>query len=514
MAPPDSSTSTAPTATRGPTTTRGTEVGARITEAFAFDDVLLVPAYSEVLPTLVQTSTRLTRTIPLNIPLVSSAMDTVTESGMAIAMAQHGGIGVIHKNLEIDEQAAQVRRVKKFESGMVVNPLTIHPDNTLAEARTLMATHHISGFPVVERDSNRLVGILTHRDVRFATDPNLRIYELMTRENLVTVRAEHAAEQARTLLHKHRIEKLLVVDDQYRCVGLITVKDMDKAEAHPLANKDELGRLRVAAASGVGEEGHARTEALIAAGVDVVVIDTAHGHSRGVMAAVERIKKLSNVVQVIAGNVATAEGARALISAGADAVKIGIGPGSICTTRVVAGVGVPQFSAVLETAAACREHDVPAIADGGIRTSGDLVKAIGAGADAVMMGSVLAGTDEAPGEVFLYQGRSYKSYRGMGSMGAMARGSADRYFQQDIKDTLKLVPEGIEGRVAYKGPVAAVLHQMVGGLRAGMGYTGSATVADLQQNARFRRITGAGLRESHVHDVAITREAPNYRQEG
>jgi len=508
MAPPDlSTTSTTPTV-------RGTEVGARISEAFAFDDVLLVPAYSEVLPTLVQTTTRLTRAISLNIPLVSSAMDTVTESGMAIAMAQHGGIGVIHKNLEVDEQAAQVRRVKKFESGMVVNPLTIHPDSTLAEARSMMATHHISGFPVVERDTGRLVGILTNRDVRFATDPNLRVYELMTRENLVTVRAEEAAEQARALLHKHRIEKLLVVDDQYRCIGLITVKDMDKAQAHPLANKDELGRLRVAAASGVGDEGHARSEALIAAGVDVVVIDTAHGHSRGVMAAVERIKKLSNAVEVIAGNVATPEGARALIAAGADAVKIGIGPGSICTTRVVAGVGVPQFSAVLETAAACREHDVPAIADGGIRTSGDLVKAIGAGADAVMMGSVLAGTDEAPGEVFLYQGRSYKSYRGMGSMGAMARGSADRYFQQDIKDTLKLVPEGIEGRVAYKGPVAAVLHQMVGGLRAGMGYTGSATVADLQQNARFRRITGAGLRESHVHDVAITREAPNYRQEG
>jgi IMP dehydrogenase len=488
-------------------------VASRIAEALAFDDVLLVPGYSEVLPTLVQTTTRLTRTISLNIPLVSSAMDTVTESGMAIAMAQHGGIGVIHKNLEIDEQAAQVRRVKKFESGMVVNPIAIHPDMTLAETRALMAMHNISGFPVTERESGRLVGILTHRDVRFATDPNLRVYELMTRENLVTVRAEDAAAQARTLLHRHRIEKLLVVDDQYRCVGLITVKDMDKAQAHPLANKDELGRLRVAAASGVGDEGHARTEALMAAGVDVVVIDTAHGHSKGVLQAIERIKKLSNAVQVVAGNVATPEGARALIDAGADAVKIGIGPGSICTTRVVAGVGVPQFTAVLETAAACRAADVPAIADGGVRTSGDIVKAIGAGADAVMMGSVLAGTDEAPGEVFLYQGRSYKSYRGMGSMGAMARGSADRYFQQDIKDTLKLVPEGIEGRVAYKGPVAAVIHQMVGGLRAGMGYTGSATINDLQTNAQFRRITNAGLRESHVHDVAITREAPNYRQD-
>jgi IMP dehydrogenase len=505
MAPPDSHASTLPAA--------GTGAASRIAEALAFDDVLLVPGYSEVLPTLVRTQSRLTRTITLNIPLVSSAMDTVTESGMAIAMAQHGGIGVIHKNLEVDEQAAQVRRVKKFESGMVVNPIAIHPDMTLAETRALMALHNISGFPVTERETGRLVGILTHRDVRFATDPNLRVYELMTRENLVTVRAEDATAEARALLHRHRIEKLLVVDDQYRCVGLITVKDMDKAQAHPLANKDELGRLRVAAASGVGDEGHARSEALIAAGVDVVVIDTAHGHSSGVVKAVERIKKLSNAVQVIAGNVATPEGAQALIDAGADAVKIGIGPGSICTTRVVAGVGVPQFTAVLETAEVCRAAGVPAIADGGIRTSGDIVKAIGAGADAVMMGSVLAGTDEAPGEVFLYQGRSYKSYRGMGSMGAMARGSADRYFQQDIKDSLKLVPEGIEGRVAYKGPVAAVIHQMVGGLRAGMGYTGSATVADLQTKARFRRITNAGLRESHVHDVAITREAPNYRQD-
>jgi IMP dehydrogenase len=486
---------------------------ARIVEAFAFDDVLLVPAYSQVLPSAVATTTRLTRGISLNIPLVSAAMDTVTEAEMAIAMAQQGGIGVIHKNLTIEEQAQQVRRVKKFESGMVVNPLTIHPDQTLAEAQALMAANRISGVPVVERDTNRLVGILTHRDVRFATDPNLRVYELMTRENLVTVQPGVAAEHARGLLHKHRIEKLLVVDDAYRCVGLITVKDMDKAEAHPLANKDSLGSLRVAAATGVGEDGHARAAALIEAGVDIVVVDTAHGHSQGVLAAVSRIKKASNAVQVIAGNVATPDGARALIDAGADAVKIGIGPGSICTTRVVAGVGVPQFSAVLETAEACHRADVPAIADGGIRSSGDMVKALAAGADAVMIGSMLAGTDEAPGEVFLYQGRSYKSYRGMGSLGAMARGSADRYFQQEIKDTLKLVPEGIEGRVGYKGPVAAVIHQLVGGLRAGMGYTGCATIADLQTKANFRRITGAGLRESHVHDVAITREAPNYRQE-
>jgi len=485
----------------------------RIGEALAFDDVLVVPSYSQVLPAATDTRTRLTRTIPLNIPLISSAMDTVTESAMAIAMAQHGGIGVIHKSLGIEEQAAQVRQVKKFESGMVINPVTIHPDQTLADARGLMEHYHISGIPVVERETGRLVGILTNRDVRFATDPTLKVYELMTRENLVTADADVGADEARRLLHRHRIEKLLVVDEHYRCVGLITVKDMDKAQSHPLANKDELGRLRVAAATGVGEDGHARARALIAVDVDVIVVDTAHGHSAGVLAAVERIKTLSNAVQVIAGNVATPEGARALIAAGADAVKIGIGPGSICTTRVVAGVGVPQFSAVMETSAACREHGVPAIADGGIRTSGDIVKAIAAGADTVMIGSLLAGTDESPGEVFLYQGRSYKSYRGMGSLGAMAHGSADRYFQQDIKDALKLVPEGIEARVPYKGPVAAVVHQMVGGLRAGMGYTGSANIEELQRNARFRRITGAGLRESHVHDVAITREAPNYRQE-
>ena len=485
----------------------------RVMEALAFDDVLVVPAYSQVLPSSTDTRTRLTRTISLNIPLISAAMDTVTEGDMAIIMAQLGGMGVIHKNLTPEEQAAQVRRVKKFESGMVVNPLTIHPDQTLADVKALMATHRISGIPVVERETNRLVGIITHRDVRFATDPTLRVYELMTRDGLVTVTADVHPDDARQLLHKHRIEKLIVVDEMYRCIGLITVKDMDKAESHPLANKDELGRLRVAAATGVGEDGQHRARALIGEGVDVIVVDTAHGHSQGVLRAVEAIKKASNAVQVIAGNVATPEGARALIAAGADAVKIGIGPGSICTTRVVAGVGVPQFTAVLETAAACKEHDVPAIADGGMRTSGDIVKAIAAGADAVMIGSLLAGTDEAPGEVFLYQGRSYKSYRGMGSLGAMARGSADRYFQQDIKDQLKLVPEGVEGRVGYKGPVGNVVHQLVGGLRAGMGYTGSQTLADLQRNTRFRRVTGAGLRESHVHDVSIDREAPNYRQD-
>jgi IMP dehydrogenase len=489
-----------------------TQLSLRIAEALAFDDVLVVPAYSQVLPTLTDTRTRLTRTIPLNIPLLSAAMDTVSEGHMAIAMAQQGGIGVIHKNLTVEEQVAQVRAVKKFESGMVVNPVTIRPDQTLADARAVMAQFRISGIPVTERDG-KLVGILTNRDVRFATDPSVLVATLMTHENLITVTGNPGFDHARQLLHKHRIEKLLVVDEKYRCVGLITVKDMDKAEAHPLANKDELGRLRVAAATGTGADGRVRAEALIAAGVDVLVIDTAHGHSAGVLSQVDTIKRMSNAVQVVAGNVATPEGAVALIEAGADSIKIGIGPGSICTTRVVAGVGVPQFTAVLETAAACHAHDVPAIADGGIRTSGDIVKAIGAGADAVMIGSLLAGTDEAPGEVFLYQGRSYKSYRGMGSIAAMSRGSADRYFQDDIKDSLKLVPEGIEGRVGYKGPMSGVVHQLIGGLRAGMGYTGSATIAELQANATFRRITGAGLRESHVHDVAITREAPNYRQE-
>jgi IMP dehydrogenase len=503
------------TADPAPGSATGTGAGAapRIEEALAFDDVLLAPAYSQVLPSATDTRTRLTRTIGLNIPLISSAMDTVTEAAMAIAMAQNGGLGVIHKNLDPDEQAAQVRQVKKFESGMVVNPVTIYPDQTLADARALMAAHRISGIPVVERRTGRLAGILTNRDVRFATDPGQPVSELMTRENLVTVSADIGPEEARKRLHRHRIEKLLVVDEAYRCVGLITVKDMDKAQAHPDAMKDELGRLRVAAATGVGADGEARARALVEAEVDVIVVDTAHGHSGGVLDAVTRIKRLSNDVQVIAGNVATPEGALALIEAGADSIKIGIGPGSICTTRVVAGVGVPQFSAVLEVAALCRARGAPTIADGGVRNSGDIVKALAAGADAVMIGSLLAGTDEAPGEVFIYQGRSYKSYRGMGSIGAMARGSADRYFQQDVADQLKLVPEGIEGRVGYKGPVATIVHQLVGGLRAGMGYTGSATIPDLQRNARFRRVTGAGLRESHVHDVAITREAPNYRRE-
>lgn len=489
-----------------------------VEEAFAFDDVLLVPSYSTVLPVAADTRTRFTRDIALNIPLIAAAMDTVTEAPMAIAMAQAGGIGVIHKNMTAEEQAAQVRRVKKFESGMVVNPVTIFPDQTLADVRAIQDSHRISGIPVVERGrqgepGGRLVGIITNRDVRFATDPNTRVYELMTRDNLITADADITPADARALLHRHRIEKLLVVDEGYRCVGLITVKDMEKTQANPNAVKDALGRLRVAAATGVGPEGLRRVEALLAAEVDVIVVDTAHGHSAGVLETVGRIKHLSNAVQVVAGNVATPEGTLALIEAGADAVKIGIGPGSICTTRIVAGVGVPQLTAVWESAAVAREHGVPCIADGGIRTSGDIAKAIAAGADSVMMGSLFAGTDEAPGEVFLYQGRSYKSYRGMGSLGAMSRGSADRYFQQDVSDSLKLVPEGVEGRVGYKGPVGAVLHQLVGGLRAAMGYTGNATVAALQRNGRFRRITGAGLRESHVHDVAVTREAPNYRQE-
>ncbi|NHN87664.1 IMP dehydrogenase [Acetobacter conturbans] len=485
----------------------------RITDALAFDDVLMVPGASDVLPAHADTRTRLTRTIDLNIPLVSAAMDTVTEYAMAIAMAQHGGLGVIHKNFEPEEQAEQVRRVKRFESGMVVDPVTVGPDQTLAEVLAIMQHHGISGLPVVEPTTTKLIGVLTNRDVRFATDPNQKVSELMTRDNLVTVRHGAAPDVARQLLHKHRIEKLLVVDDANRCIGIITVKDMDKAVAHPLAIKDGMGRLRCAAATGVGDDGFRRAQLLIEAGVDVLVVDTAHGHSSGVLRAVERIKTTNSEVQIIAGNVATPEAARALIEVGADGVKIGIGPGSICTTRVVAGVGVPQFSAVLETAAACHEANVPAIADGGVRTSGDLVKAIAAGGDAVMVGSLLAGAEEAPGEVFLYEGRSYKSYRGMGSLGAMARGSADRYFQQEVKDTQKMVPEGIEGRVPYKGAMGAVVHQLVGGLKAGMGYTGSATIRDLQTKTRFRRITNAGLRESHVHDVSITREAPNYRRD-
>ncbi|MBV9841287.1 MAG: IMP dehydrogenase [Sphingomonadaceae bacterium] len=474
-----------------------------------FDDVLLVPAESEVLPSMADTRTRVSREITLTIPVLSAAMDTVTEADMAIVMAQLGGLGVLHRNLSVEEQAAAVRAVKRYESGMVVNPITIQPDATLAEAQELMVRHKISGIPVVEA-SGRLVGILTNRDVRFAENPRQPVAELMTHQNLATVNVGTSQEEARRLLHQRRIEKLLVVDEDYRCVGLITVKDIEKAVNYPSATKDAAGRLRVAGATTVGDKGFERSEALIDAECDLVVIDTAHGHNKDVARAVERVKKLSNSVQIVAGNVATAEAARALIDAGADGIKVGIGPGSICTTRVVAGVGVPQLSAVMDAAEEAAKHGVPVIADGGLRTSGDLAKALAAGASTVMVGSLLAGTEEAPGETFLYQGRAYKSYRGMGSVGAMARGSADRYFQQDIKDQLKLVPEGIEGQVPYKGPAKDVIHQLVGGVKAAMGYTGAKTIAELQKRGRFIRITNAGLRESHVHDVSITREAPNY----
>lgn len=479
-------------------------------EALTFDDVLLEPAASEVLPAQVETRTRLTRSIELGIPLLSAAMDTVTECRLAIAMAQAGGIGVIHRNMDIARQAEEVRKVKRFESGMVVNPITIQPGATLADAWEMMKRHGISGIPVTERDG-RLVGILTNRDVRFASNPAQPVAELMTRENLVTVREGVDREEAKRLLHQHRIEKLLVVDAGYRCIGLITVKDIEKAQLHPNACKDPQGRLRVAAATGTGSDGLARAEALFEAGVDVLVIDTAHGHSRGVLTGVEQARRLSNYTQIVAGNVATPDAAKALIDAGADAIKVGIGPGSICTTRIVAGVGVPQLTAIMDTVAVARQWDIPVIADGGIKYSGDLAKAIAAGADCAMLGSLFAGTDEAPGEVVLFQGRSYKSYRGMGSVGAMARGSADRYFQQEVTDNLKLVPEGVEGRVPYKGPVANVVHQLVGGLKAAMGYTGSASIDELHKRARFVRITNAGLRESHVHDITVTQEAPNYR---
>ena len=474
-----------------------------------FDDVLLQPLESSVLPSQADTRTWLTREIPLHIPVLSSAMDTVTESDMAIAMAQLGGIGVLHRNLDVDAQAAAVRQVKRFESGMVVNPITMTPEQTLAEALELMKANRISGIPIVEK-SGKLAGILTNRDVRFAENPRQRISELMTHENLATVRIGTSQEEARRILHQRRIEKLLVVDDDNHCVGLITVKDIEKAVASPHATKDSEGRLRVAAATTVGDAGHARSEALMDAGCDCIVIDTAHGHNTEVAKAVERVKRVSNSVQVVAGNVATFDAARALVDAGADAIKVGIGPGSICTTRIIAGVGVPQLTAIMNAAAAASKVGVPVIADGGIRTSGDMAKALAAGASTAMVGSLLAGTDEAPGETFLYQGRSYKSYRGMGSVGAMARGSADRYFQQDIKDHLKLVPEGIEGQVPYKGPARDIIHQLVGGVKAAMGYTGSTTIPELQRRARFVRITNAGLSESHVHDVTITREAPNY----
>jgi IMP dehydrogenase len=483
-----------------------------IREALTFDDVLLVPQHSTVLPADAATTTRLTQSITLGIPLLSAAMDTVSEAPLAIALAQAGGIGVIHRNMGIEAQADEVRKVKRFESGMVINPITITPEATLAEALALMATHSISGIPVMEA-SGKLVGILTHRDVRFASNPDQKISELMTRENLVTVESGVDREEAKRLLHHHRIEKLLVVDKNYHCIGLITVKDIEKAKSHPHACKDGDGRLRAAAATGTGTAGIERAEALIAAGADIVVVDTAHGHSQGVLDTVAAIRRAHKQAQIMAGNIATGGAAEALIAAGADAVKVGIGPGSICTTRIVAGIGVPQLTAIMDVAAICRKKNIPVIADGGIKFSGDLAKAIAAGADAAMLGSLFAGTEEAPGEAVLFQGRSYKTYRGMGSLGAMSQGSADRYFQGQVKDQMKLVPEGVEGRVPYKGPVGAVIHQLVGGLKAAMGYTGNATIAAMQTGCEFVRITGAGLRESHVHDIQITAEAPNYRQE-
>jgi IMP dehydrogenase len=483
--------------------------------ALTFDDVLLVPAASEIMPSQANVGTQLTRSIRLNIPVLSSAMDTVTEARLAIAMAQEGGIGVIHRNLTPEEQARQVAMVKKYESGIVLNPVTIHPGASLREALALMAEHSISGVPVVDKAAGdtgkgRLVGILTNRDVRFASNLEQPVSELMTKDGLVTVTRSVPQDEAKRLLHENRIEKLLVVDDENHCIGLITVKDIEKAQKHPHAAKDAEGRLRVAAATTVGEDGFHRTELLMDAGCDLIVVDTAHGHSSRVLEAVNRIKKLSNAVQVIAGNVATADATKALIDVGADAIKVGIGPGSICTTRIVAGVGVPQLTAIMDCSSEASRQGVPIIADGGIKYSGDAVKALAAGASCVMIGSLLAGTDEAPGETYFYQGRTYKAYRGMGSIGAMARGSADRYFQQEVKDSLKLVPEGIEGQVPYKGPVESVLHQLVGGLRAGMGYLGARTLADLRATARFIRVSPAAIHESHAHGVRITRESPNY----
>jgi len=478
-----------------------------IREALTFDDVLLVPAASSVLPLDADTATFVTKLIRMNIPLMSSAMDTVTEARMAIAMAQAGGIGVIHRNLGLAEQAREVRRVKRFESGIVYAPITLTPDQTLADAKLMQERYNVSGFPVVDADG-RVLGIVTNRDMRFASDDRTPVRVMMTSENLAVLHEPADRDAAISLMKARRIEKLLVTDGAGKLTGLLTLKDTEQSVLNPHACKDDMGRLRVAAASTVGDSGFERSQALIEAGVDMVVIDTAHGHSEGVARAVERIKRLSNAVQVVAGNVATAEATRALIDAGADAIKVGIGPGSICTTRIVAGVGVPQLTAIMDASRAA--GDIPVIADGGIKYSGDFAKAIAAGASCAMVGSAIAGTDESPGEVILYQGRSFKSYRGMGSLGAMARGSADRYFQQDAVSE-KLVPEGIEGQVPYKGSAQAVVHQLLGGLRAAMGYTGNRTIAEMRANCRFVRITGAGLKESHVHDVQITRESPNYR---
>lgn len=479
-----------------------------IVEALTFDDVLIKPCASSVLPNQTELTTSITSAIKLNIPIISSAMDTVTEANLAIAMAQVGGMGVIHRNLEPKEQANQIAQVKKFESGMVVNPVTINQDAKLKEAIDLMNNHSISGIPVVAKN-NKLVGIITNRDVRFVTNFDVAVADLMTKDKIITVNENATTEEAKGLLHKYRIEKLIVVDKDYKCIGLITVKDIEKAKLYPDASKDTLGRLIVGGATTVGKKGMERTELLVDAGADIVVVDTAHGHSSRVIKAVKEIKKKYNV-QVMAGNIATKEAAQALVDAGADAVKVGIGPGSICTTRVVSGIGVPQFSAILETADYLTKANIPLIADGGIKYSGDLAKALAGGANAAMIGSLFAGTDESPGEIFLYQGRSYKYYRGMGSLGAMARGSADRYFQEEVKESYKLVPEGIEGQVPYKGPLSGVIHQLIGGLRASMGYTGAKNLSEFRKKAVFQRISSAGLKESHVHDVVITRESPNY----
>lgn len=480
-------------------------------EALTFDDVLLVPAYSNVLPKEVSLKTRLTRGITLNIPLVSAAMDTVTEHRLAIGMAQEGGIGILHKNMEIEEQARNVRLVKKFESGVVKDPITVSPDTSVAALLRITSSHHISGVPVVE--GNKAVGIVTSRDTRFVHEYNQPVSAIMTpKEKLVTVKEGASAEEVRALLHKHRIEKIVVVNDSGDLRGLITVKDIEKAERYPTSSKDEQGRLRVGAAVGTGADTEKRVEKLVEAGVDVIVVDTAHGHSQGVINRVAWVKKNYPDVQVVGGNIATAEAALALVEAGVDGVKVGIGPGSICTTRIVAGVGVPQISAVANVAEALEPHGVPLIADGGIRFSGDVAKAIAAGASVIMVGSMLAGTEEAPGEVELYQGGYFKSYRGMGSMGAMSQttGSADRYFQDASAGIEKLVPEGVEGRVAYKGPMTNIIHQMMGGLRASMGYTGSPDIDTMRTRPQFVKITGSGIKESHVHDVGITKQAPNY----
>ena len=478
-----------------------------------FDDVLLKPAYSDILPSDTDLTTKITKNIKLNVPIISAAMDTVTESRLSIAMAEAGGMGCIHKNFSIKEQADEVRKVKKFESGVVVDPVTINPDQTLAEALTLMKQYSISGIPVVKSNSKKLVGILTNRDVRFAQDKKQLVKNLMTEKNLITAKSNIGKNDARELLHKNRIERIIIIDDHGNCTGLITSKDLEKTKQFPNACKDAQGRLRVAAAIGTGKDGIKRAESLIEAGVDILLIDTSHGHSKGVIDTLKEIKKSYPDQDIIAGNIATAEAARMLIDVGADAIKVGIGPGSICTTRVVAGVGVPQLSAILEVARICNPAKIPVISDGGIRFSGDLAKAIAAGASLVMLGSLLAGTEETPGEIVLYKGRSYKVYRGMGSLGAMAKGSADRYFQQDITDKLKFVPQGVEGRVAYKGQVSEVIYQLAGGLKSAMGYTGNANIEEMKNNCEFIKITNSGLKENHPHSITITSESPNYSTE-